>query len=152
MKEQIKNKANIKEKKVRKDYAGTEASPFREWLENKGDYNQEHDAQEPFEANPDGVAEEDGLYFQQKVEDERLLLIAKVVESLTEKQKEILRLCGNEGRTIENTAAILGISRGAVQTTLKRIREKVSVLQKETLPTNKRGVASKGSKRNKPLQ
>jgi len=132
-KKQVKNRSYTKEIKSHKDYAGTEASPYREWLDKKGDYNQEHEANEPIQANPDGLGEDQGLWFRDEVTNDRLELVYKVMETLTDKQKEILRLCGNEGRTIENTAVILGISRGTVQKTLERIRLKVLVLQNRGL-------------------
>lgn len=137
MKRQIKKRSYVREKITKKDYAGTEISPYREWLDTRGDYNQEHEAEEPVEANPDGLAETDGLYYQGSVNDDRLDAIRTVMETLTERQKEILRMCGNEGRTMENCAAILGISKGAVQTTISRIKKKVAVLQKKGLLTYK---------------
>lgn len=136
MKKQTKNSSRIREKKTDKDYAGTEASPYREWLDNRGDYNQEHEAAEPAEANPDVLPESAGLYHQAETDDDRMDFVNAVIATLTDKQKEILRLCGNEGRTIENTAAILNISRGAVQTTLNRIRKKVKDMQKAVLQNN----------------
>ncbi len=117
----------------RKDYAGTEASPYREWLENKGDYKQEHQASEPFRANPDMVKEENGIFYQALIDDERLELIQTVIATLTDRQLDILRMCGNEGRTMENCAAILGISKGTVQKTLDRIRKKITDIQNSSL-------------------
>ena len=130
MRKHTKKRSYVKEVQSRKDYAGTEASPYREWLDNRGDYNQEHEAEEPNEANPDMLDEDQGIWFQSVPEDDRLDLIYQVMESLTDKQKEILRLCGNEGRTIENASAILKVSRGTIQKTLDRIRTKVHALQK----------------------
>ena len=132
MKKQVKNRSNIKEKQVSKDYSKGESSPYNEYLDKKGDYNQEHDASEPTEANPDRLSEDQGLYYKREMDDNRLDIIRAVMSSLTDKQREILRLCGNEGRTIENCAAILKISRGTVQKTLDRIRKKVSDLQKDS--------------------
>lgn len=137
-KKHTKSTARLRDVKERKDYSLGEASPYRNWLERRGDYKQEHDANEPPQANPDSLSEENSIYYQAPCEDPRLEIIQAVEQTLTEKQRQILRMCGNEGRTIESTAHILGISRGAVQTTLDRIREKVSVLQKRSLLTNKR--------------
>ncbi len=129
MKKHTKEKSETDEVQVKRDYAGKEASPYREWLDKKGDYNQEHASKEPKEANPDILDERKGLFYQSPIDDDRLDAITAVMATLTEKQLEILRMCGNEGRTMENCAIILGISKGTVQRTLERIRKKVSVLQ-----------------------
>lgn len=120
--------SSIREKRSKKDYAGTEGSPYQDWLENKGDYNQEHVLPEPVEANPDNLAESDGLFYQAECNDYRLDIINSVIATLTDRQKEILRICGNEGRTLDNCALMLGISKGTVQKTLERIREKVEAV------------------------
>jgi RNA polymerase sigma factor (sigma-70 family) len=125
-KKHTKEKKGIRVEESHTNYAGTEKSPYREWLEDSGDYNQEHQAEEPAEANPDQVAESDGLYFQDTCTDERLIAVNSVIDELTERQKLIVRMCGNEGRTIENCAATLRISRGTVQKTLDRVRERVN--------------------------
>ncbi len=130
-KPQTKKRADTKERQFHKDYAGTEASPYREWLDTRGIYGNESDSREPKEANPDNLSEEQSLYYQAQSEDPRLEIIQAVEKTLTDRQKEILRMCGNEGRTMENTAAILKISKGTVQKTLERIRQKALVLQKQ---------------------
>lgn len=118
----------------KKDYSRGEKSPYNEWRAKVGNPNQEGDAPEPYIANADRVPESSGLFYQAPCEDERLDLIQAVYETLTPRQQEILRMCGNEGRTIENTAAILGISRGSVQKTLDRIRLKVLSYKHRAFP------------------
>lgn len=130
MKKHTKEKTKISEKKSSDSFTIAESSPYRLWMENRGSQGQEYDIPEIPEANPDVLPESKGLYYSAPVEDDRLELIKCIEATLTEKQREILRLCGYEGRTVANCSLILGISRGAVQTVLKRIREKVSVLQK----------------------
>ncbi len=129
-----KQRSYIREKEVDKDYSKGNSSPYRDWVETQP-LNLEHNPHgqaEYAEANPDVLSEESGLYYQKECDDERLDLIERVTATLTDKQKEILHLCGNEGRTMENCAAILGISKGTVQKTLDRIREKVRVIQEES--------------------
>lgn len=121
-----KQRSSVKEIKGKKDYAGTEASPYREFLGDKGDYNQEHDAYEPPEANPDVLPESASLWYQDPavLDDPRLAVVKKEWGNLTMRQRDILQLCGYEGRTIENAAVKLGISKGTVQKTLERLRHK----------------------------
>ncbi len=128
-----KKRSYIRDKQYSKDYAGTEASPYREWvgLQQK---SEQHNA-EPPQGNPDVVPESKGLYYQAPCEDDRLELIQAVYETLTPRQQEILRMCGNEGRTIANCAAILKISRSTVQKTIDRIRVKVFAIQESTIRT-----------------
>ena len=127
-KKHTKQRSYIKEKQYSHDYAGTEKSPYGDW--SKTTYRDDTADSEPPQANPDMIDESKGLYYQAPCEDPRLEIIQAVEQTLTERQREILRMCGNEGRTLENTAAILGISIRAVRTTLERIKEKVAVAQK----------------------
>ncbi len=142
-KKHTKNKSNIKDKQVRKDYSKGNASPYREWVEkyNTDSINSDRCHTELFQANPDGLDESKGIYYQAECVDDRLDLIEEVKKTLTDKQLEILRMCGNEGRTFENCAAILRISKGAVQKTIGRIREKVSVLQKRHITPYRAGTS-----------
>ncbi len=126
MKKHTKEKSHIKEKTIRKDYSKGNASPYWEWNGMSQDNNRPN--QENLQANPDVLSESKGLYYQVECKDDRLDVIEEVIATLTDRQKEILRMCGNEGRTFENCAAILKISKGTVQKTIDRIREKV-VLQ-----------------------
>lgn len=120
----IKNRSRVKEQQRRKDYAGTEASPYGEWLDSKGDYNQEHQAVEPSEANPDVIQESEGLYYIQPIiSEEQIEMIRKALPFLTDKQKQVLQLLGYEGKTLESVGAILGISKQAVLSILNRARE-----------------------------
>lgn len=60
-------------------------------------------------------------------------LIREVVERLSEEQRQLLRLCGLEGRSVPEAAAILGLSRTAVEKRWQRLRAALSkraVLQK----------------------
>lgn len=133
MAKHVKNKTYIKEKQVNKDYSLGNASPYREWAATHNDETNDHLQFEPIEANPDSVSEEKALYYQAENTDDRLDDIATVLPTLTNIQKEILRMCGNEGRSMENCAAILGISKKAVRYALNSIRAKVFRAQKRRL-------------------
>lgn len=122
IRKQVKNRSRIKERDKEKNYNG-ESSPYREYLERLGDPNQDHDSNEPAEANPDVLDEKDGLWYIKRDIDEELL--AKVLEAtkeLTHRQKQVLQMVGYEGKTIANVAAILNISRGNVSDLLNRAR------------------------------
>jgi len=123
MKNHTKEKSKIREKQVKKDYSKGNASPYREWVDGVNHQQDGHNQYEPAEANPDTLNESDGLYYQMPCEDDRLDKIYKVIKFLNNEQKEILRMCGNEGRTMENCAAILKISKRKVQTTIEKIRK-----------------------------
>ncbi len=82
-----------------------------------------HSQYEKPTANPDVILEEQGLYYQKPCEDERLDVIEKIKENLTPQQLDILQLCGYEGRTMENAAAILKITKRKVQLALEKIRK-----------------------------
>ena len=115
-------------KQYKKDYAGTERSPYWDYLSRRGDYNQEHDANEPAEANPDALAETSSAYYQDTetaVNSEQYELVLAVLPLLTMRQREILRITGYEGRSYEECAGILGISKSTVQKTIERIRERI---------------------------
>lgn len=119
----VKNKSRIKDKETKDIYSG-EASPYREWLDDKGDYNQDHEALEPKEANPDILGESEGLYYlRTDLNEEQMEQFKKALPLLSDKQKLVLQMVGYEGKTLENTAAILGISKGNVADLLNRARK-----------------------------
>lgn len=121
---QNKNRSWIKEKKVKKDYAGTESSPYREWLETRGDHNQEHQADEPAQANPDILYESDALYFHMPfIDEDQVLAVKRAIPFLSKKQRIALQLVGLEGKTLENAGAIMGISRSNVYDLIERARK-----------------------------
>jgi len=129
-----KQRSYIREKDTEKDYSKGNASPYRDWVAEQpdnGDGHSDHRQKEFPEGNPDVLPEDKGLYYQAPCEDSRLEVIKRVMATLTDRQKDILRLCGNEGRTEANCAAILGINRSTVHETLNRIREKVRVAQEQ---------------------
>ncbi len=118
-----KPRKRIDERKVKKDYKG-EASPYNEWLERKGDYNQEHNAAIPINADQDIVAEEQGMYFiKSDINEDQMEKFKKALPLLTENQKLILQMAGYEGKTLANIGAMLGLSRGNVLDTLNRARK-----------------------------
>lgn len=122
-----KRRAYTREKTGFKDYGGREASPYREWLEKTGDFNQDHEAHEPPEANPDILAETQGLYFHEpKIDENQMQQVKDAWKLLTDKQKQVLRLVGLEGKTYESCGAIMGISRGNVLDLIKRARKVIT--------------------------
>ncbi len=121
---QNKNASRIREKQVKKDYAGTEASPYNEWVETRSTDGTNYTWSEPSQANPDILAEDQGLYYSQPTfSDERIEMIYKALPYLTDKQKMVLQLVGLEGKTLEHCGVIMGISRGNVLDILKRARK-----------------------------
>ncbi len=121
MKKHIKEKSETDEIQSTTDYSKGGKSPYREWVLKKN--LNSHEQYERAEANPDMLSETEGLYFQPNIEDERLDKIAEIAQTLTPQQQEILHLCGFEGRTMENCAAILKISKRKVQLTIEKIRK-----------------------------
>src|SRR6266850_8274216 len=102
MKKQTKEKSKIREKQVKKDYSKGNASPYREWADGLNNESDSHMQYEIAEANPDILNEDQGLYYQMPCTDDRLEKLIETLKILTDKEREILRLCGNEGRTMEN--------------------------------------------------
>lgn len=120
-----KRRSYIKLKEVKKDYAGKEASPYWEDVEEKGDYNQDHGAKEVKEANPDVLPESAGLYYQEPVEDPRLQQIKCVWDKLSPQEQQVLQMVGYEGRSLSNCAVKMGVSVSSVRTMLNRVKVKI---------------------------
>lgn len=106
------------------DYSRGERSPYREWQENKGDYNQEHSALDPVEASADTLSEEQSFWGHLEVSIEKKQLIEAILNSLTPKQRKVMELVGLEGKTHAHTAAILNMSVKAVDQIVFRIQDK----------------------------
>ncbi len=121
MKKHTKEKSETDEIQVSTDYSKGGKSPYREWVAKVNGNN--HDQYERPVANPDVLSEESGLYYQAPCEDERLEVIDRIAKSLSPQQRQILQLCGYEGRTMENCAVMLKISKRKVQLTLEKIRK-----------------------------
>lgn len=117
-----KNASRIREKKSKKDYAGTEASPYQKWRE--GRVSMEWDDSEPAEANPDVLSTDQGLYASTPfIDEEQVEAVKAAVHLLSHKQRLALQLIGLEGKTYENAAAIMGISKGNVSDLINRARK-----------------------------
>src|SRR6266850_7714386 len=123
MKKQTKEKSKIREKQVKKDYSKGNASPYREWADGFNNQSNTHGQYEVAEANPDILDETQGLYFQMPCNNEKLDKLIKIIKNLSDKDRIILRMCGNEGRTMENCAQILKITKRQVQITIEKIRK-----------------------------
>lgn len=124
-----KNKKHTKEEKIikelkSKDIRGEE-SPYRNWLEKKGDYNQKHGAEEPSEANPDVLPEAAGLYYTPDNDRYEVEVIKAMWDSFTPLEQDVLQMVGYEGRSLYNCALKLGISKGSVQKIIERSRKKI---------------------------
>jgi DNA-directed RNA polymerase specialized sigma subunit len=119
-----KKQSVVKEKRSKKDYAGTEASPYQEWRDKIGDYNQEHESAEPPEANPDMLTEDSTLYAQIKsLNQDEWDQWERGKKFLTKKQLKIAEMVGFEGKTLENVAAITGTTVQNISQILKTIRK-----------------------------
>lgn len=117
-----KSKSTTKVVIKRNKYSG-EVSPYRDWLDEKGDYNQEHEAEEPIEANPDRLTENDSLYTHEVFLDpEQVQAVERAWPYLTKKQQQVLEMVGLEGKTLENAGAILGITKQGVFKILNKTR------------------------------
>jgi RNA polymerase sigma factor (sigma-70 family) len=105
--------------------ANNESSPYNDYREGKGAFDQEMDSTEPVRANPANLAEDEGLYYRptESVDEDKLDAIKEAWPLLTEKQKRVVQMVGYEGKTLENCGAIMGISRGNVLDILNRARK-----------------------------
>ena len=128
-KKHVKKESRVKEIQVNKDYKG-EASPYWEHLDNsvhrKGAIPADGDLEfrEPEQANPDKVAESEGLYYHEPfIDEDKLEQVRQAIPFLTKKQRMVLQMVGLEGKTMENCGALMGISRGNVADLLQRARK-----------------------------
>lgn len=124
-KKQTKEASQTREIEVHQDYAGTEASPYREWLERRGNYKQDKEKEEPKEANPDVLPESSGLYFTPENDYYEVIVIKQMWDTFTPLEQEVLQMVGYEGRSYDNCAVKLGIKKGTVQTIIYRLRKKI---------------------------
>lgn len=108
-----KKASQIKEVKYNKDYAGTEASPYWDWMDLFGLKEQEQ------------LTEEDTLYPKslEDIDEDKINMIKSAWPLLSDKQKQALQLVGYEGKTLENTGAIMGINKSNVLDLIKRARK-----------------------------
>jgi RNA polymerase sigma factor (sigma-70 family) len=117
----------IKEVDAKKNYSG-EASPYWDFIADSQDQSsKENKINEDPLANPDVYSEEETLYARPLSADGeiRLQAIQETLADLTERQREILHLCGNLGLTEEAAAERLKITRDNVHMQLVRARAKV---------------------------
>lgn len=119
----------LKEIQTKKNYSG-EASPYRDWLDRKGDYNQEHQANENPEANPDVVSEEHGLYYQLSNEETeaKAQFFKDHFHDLSKQERTVMELHGIAGMALSQIAKILKVKKGTVSTLLGRARKKLQKL------------------------
>lgn len=104
-----------------------EASPYADYLARKGSFNQESDATEPSFANPDQLDSADALWEPSRLshkQDAQWAALKPHLKGLTLLQQRVVQLVGLEGRSLENAAAQLGITKSSVQTVLERLRKK----------------------------
>ena len=120
----------MKEIRTRKDYAGTEQSPYQEWASRHTFSNQGgdgfEDSWEPREANPDQLPESAGVWAVPEMSEgmaEKYSVIEDIWPTLTLRQREVLTLVGYEGKSFDETAKLLKISKGSVQKIVERVRE-----------------------------
>lgn len=107
-----KQKSQTKEKNYSKDYAGTESSPYWDFLENMN-----------LKEKTD-IAESESLYYRDpSINEEQQEMVLKAWHLLTDRQKQALELVGLEGKTLENAGAIMGINKSNVLDLIKRARK-----------------------------
>ncbi len=119
-----KNEKKIKEIKTKDKYKG-ELSPYNEWKDKKGDYNQQHEATDNVEANPDVLADTAALYYIFPCNDSRIESIKERWNELTNQQQQVLQMLGYEGRSLDNCAVKMGITKSGVQSILQQARKKI---------------------------
>ena len=118
-------------RKSKTKYNG-EASPYQEFLENKGDKRLEHEAAEPPEGNPDVLHESAGLWFQDRdaIDEDKMKIIQKVWGSLSHLDREVMQMVGYEGRSYNNCAVKLGMTKLEVQRIVNKLRTRFKKLLK----------------------
>lgn len=78
---------------------------------------------ENMQSNPDVLEEAASLWYQDKGYDEyKLDIVKKEYMKLTVLQRQVLQLCGFEGRSFDNAAVKLNVSKGTVQKIIERLR------------------------------
>lgn len=106
-----------------------EASPYWNWVQRKGFYNEEGELLESAEANPDILSEEQHLYAPRKVDGNKAGALAAAWDSFSDKEKRVAELLSN-GKSIEDVARVMLISRESVKTYVLRIKRKVQKIYK----------------------
>lgn len=109
-----------------------EGSPYWNWLQTHGKVNPEGELIEFAESNPDVLSEDQHLYKSRlsETERDRLDAIHEAWNKLSKRERMVLSLCGNEGKSIEEASSILGISRESIKTYLFRASKKVEKVYK----------------------
>ena len=118
-KKQVKEASDVHEIKIKKDYAGLETTPYLDWKDEK------QLGIEPITANPDTLAETDGLFYQPKIDDPRIDLVKEMWSDFTPLQQQILQMVGYEGRSLDNCAIKLGLKKSTVAAVLKRLKVQI---------------------------
>jgi RNA polymerase sigma factor (sigma-70 family) len=116
----------IREIQTRKNFSG-EASPYWDHIMNRQRQTDEGNPVEDTLANPDVLSETETLHGRPLTERGELQyeVLQEVLPTLTDRQREAIRLCGLEGLAEEKAASILGIKRRTLRTMLTRIRAKI---------------------------
>lgn len=86
-------------------------------------------------ANPDLLAEEDNIFHHELSPAAQLRLdaIKEGLPQLTAKQRKVVYLCGVKDYSLAETAKIVGISRGGVQSVLNHARRKIKKIYSRLL-------------------
>lgn len=114
--ERTKRAKPLQVRKRKKDYSAGESSPYQEWVEKY--------RFESIEANPD--LRSAGLYSQDDgVREKQQDLILQVFQLLSPRELAVAKLIMHD-RTYQEMADELGVTVGAVQSYIERIREKVA--------------------------
>lgn len=119
-------KKNIRELDTGKSHSG-ESSPYWNFLNTSQRTDAEGKPEESVFSNPDLMSEDDCLYHRPLSEagEVQLQVIREVFKDLSPHQQKVLYLCGQLGKTQQEAAKELSISRQAVNEALQRVRKRI---------------------------
>jgi len=122
-------KKSIGSLQTRKDYKG-EGSPYWDFIKDRHRRDNRDVTGEFLEdvfANPDLLAEDEGIQFDRRDEHTKLKLqaIYEAIERLSPQQRNVLELCGLQGMTLGRAAEALGVEVSTIQTHLEGAKQKI---------------------------
>lgn len=105
--------------------AGSDSSPYWDWVRSHHGAKHQDDDWEPVQANPDRLAESDGLSFKAPQDTlDKAELMREALALLSEQQRRVVEMMA-EGRTFAETARLLGMSPNTMRNHLNRARKKI---------------------------
>lgn len=112
--------------KTRKKHSG-ESSPYWDWIHNQAIVKNKDDNREwePPQANPDRLAEEDGLHYEPSPATAEVVgLIREAMHFLSDQQRRVVEAMA-EGKSTREAATALGMNLSTFVNHLKRARKKI---------------------------